>query len=129
MADLNWLAEQRIQEAMRNGEFQDLAGHGKPLELEDLSRVPEELRMSYKLLKNAGVVPEELSLRAECVTLQELLMACHNEGEGDQQSKELKRKLSLKKLRLQQLLEQRGIHNSAVFTEYGDSIWGKIERE
>lgn len=46
MAILSWLAEQRIQEAMRSGEFANLPGHGKPLELEDLSGVPEDLRMS-----------------------------------------------------------------------------------
>ena len=32
------LAEQRILEAQRKGEFDDLAGKGKPLELEDLQR-------------------------------------------------------------------------------------------
>ncbi|WP_144024966.1 J-domain-containing protein, partial [Paenibacillus odorifer] len=37
MGMMSWLAEQRIQESMRNGEFRDLPGHGKPLELEDLS--------------------------------------------------------------------------------------------
>jgi len=126
MADLSWLAEQRIQDAMRNGEFQNLAGHGKPLELEDLSGVPEELRMSYKLLKNAGLLPEELSLRAECATLQELLLACQNVG-TEEESKELKYKLSLKKLRLQALLEQRGLHSSIVFAQYEGQVRDRLE--
>src|SRR6266540_3378743 len=38
------IAEQRILEAQRKGEFDNLPGKGKPLELEDLSWVPEELR-------------------------------------------------------------------------------------
>lgn len=94
---LSWLAEQRIQEAMRNGEFADLPGHGKPLELEDLSGVPEELRMSFKIMKNAGVLPEELTLRAECVTLEELLAACRRSGNADSaEQKSLESKLSVK---------------------------------
>ncbi|WP_415752763.1 DnaJ family domain-containing protein, partial [Paenibacillus forsythiae] len=54
---LSWLAEQRIEEAMRKGEFRNLPGHGKPLELEDMTGVPEELRMSFKIMKNAGLLP------------------------------------------------------------------------
>lgn len=53
------MAEQKIAEAMAKGEFDHLPGAGKPLVIEDLSHVPEELRMSYKLLKNAGILPEE----------------------------------------------------------------------
>ncbi|WP_342566058.1 DnaJ family domain-containing protein [Paenibacillus sp. FSL R7-0345] len=127
---LSWLAEQRIQEAMRNGEFADLPGHGKPLELEDLSGVPEELRMSFKIMKNAGVLPEELTLRAECVTLEELLAACRRSGNADSaEQKSLESKLSVKKMRLQQLLRERGLENSSIFTEYGEQIRQRLSGE
>lgn len=128
MAILSWLAEQRIQEAMRSGEFANLPGHGKPLELEDLSGVPEDLRMSYKIMKNAGLLPEEVSLRAECVTLEELLAACHRSGNSDSgERKELESKLSLKRLRLQVLLQERGLDGSAAYTDYGDKIRQRLE--
>ncbi|AIQ47017.1 molecular chaperone DnaJ [Paenibacillus sp. FSL R7-0273] len=124
---LSWLAEQRIQEAMRNGEFADLPGHGKPLELEDLSGVPEELRMSFKIMKNAGLVPEELTLRAECVSLEELIAACMNSGNSDPaEQKSLESRLSVKRMRLQQLLRERGLESSSVFTEYGDEIHRRL---
>lgn len=127
MAILSWLAEQRIQEAMRSGEFANLPGHGKPLELEDLSGVPEELRMSYKIMKNAGLLPEELTLRAECVTLEELLVACHRSGNNDTgERKELETKLSLKRLRLQQLLQERGLEGNAAYADYGDAIGQRL---
>lgn len=48
---LSWLAEQKIAEAMARGEFDHLPGNGRPLQIEDLSSVPEDLRMAYKLLK------------------------------------------------------------------------------
>jgi hypothetical protein len=126
MAILSWLAEQRIQEAMRSGEFENLPGHGKPLELEDLSGVPEDLRMSFKIMKNAGLLPEEISLRKECVTLEELLAACSGSGSGNAgERKELEAKLSLKRLRLQILLQERGLESSSAYMDYS----GKIRRQ
>lgn len=123
MANLSWLAEQRIQEAMRNGEFEDLPGHGKPLELEDLSGVPEDLRISFKIMKNAGILPEEIILRGECVTLEGLLAACRSSGDtGSSEMKSLRTKLTAKRMRLQELLRERGLESSSVFTEYGEQV-------
>ena len=56
------IAEQKIQEAIRNGEFDNLEGSGKPLDHSDYFSAPPELRMSFHLLKNAGIVPEEVEL-------------------------------------------------------------------
>lgn len=57
------LAEERIKEAMKNKEFDNLPGKGKPLPKDDLAHVPNELRIGYKILKNAGMVPEEVQLK------------------------------------------------------------------
>ncbi|MDE5879570.1 MAG: DUF1992 domain-containing protein, partial [Desulfovibrio sp.] len=59
-AILGAIAERRIQEAQERGEFDDLPGAGRPLQLEDMSHVPEELRMAYTLLRNANCLPPEL---------------------------------------------------------------------
>lgn len=67
------IVEQKIQDALKEGKFTDLPGHGKPLKLEDDSNVPEELRMSYKILKNAGVVPKEIELNAEVRRMEDLI--------------------------------------------------------
>lgn len=67
------LAEQRIQEAMRAGEFDDLPGKGAPLRLDDDAHVPPELRMAYRVLKNAGCLPPEIELRREIAELEDLL--------------------------------------------------------
>ncbi|WP_371320142.1 J-domain-containing protein [Chengkuizengella axinellae] len=63
----------KIREAKAKGEFDNLPGKGKKLELEDLSHIPNELRMSYKILKNAGIVPVEMQLKKEIVSLQDLI--------------------------------------------------------
>ena len=67
------LAERRIKEAIEKGEFDDLPGTGQPLKLEDDSNVPEDLRMAYKILRNAGCVPPEVSLRKEISKAEDLL--------------------------------------------------------
>ena len=72
---LRWLAESKIRMAMAHGEFDDLPGHGRPLALEDLSRVPAELRTGFKLLRNAGCLPPELEARKEVARLGVLLAA------------------------------------------------------
>ncbi len=53
------IAEQRICEAMEKGEFDNLEGSGKPLDLASDANIPEELRMAWKLLKNAGYAQAE----------------------------------------------------------------------
>lgn len=59
-AALNELIEQRIDEARRQGVFEDLPGAGRPLDLDDDRMVPEELRAAFRILKNAGFVPPEV---------------------------------------------------------------------
>jgi hypothetical protein len=75
------IAEQRILEAQHKGEFDNLPGKGKPLELEDLSWVPEELRIGYHVLKNAHVLPPEAELLKDIHTLEDLLKHVEDEGE------------------------------------------------
>jgi hypothetical protein len=75
------IAERRIREAMDRGEFDNLPGAGKPLALERNPFVPAELRMAYKVLKNAGVVPQELETRAEIRNLEAMLVDMEDEAE------------------------------------------------
>ncbi len=69
------LAEGRIAEAMARGEFDQLPGRGKPLPRDDSGLISTELRMAYRILKNAGVVPGEVALRAEVADVETLLRA------------------------------------------------------
>jgi hypothetical protein len=67
------IAERKIQEAIKNGELDNLPGKGKPLQLDDDSGIPEELRLAYKILKNADCLPPELELKKDIVQLRDLL--------------------------------------------------------
>jgi hypothetical protein len=87
------IAEQRILEAQRAGAFDDLPGKGKPLELEDLSWVPDELRIGYHILKNAHVLPPEAELLKDIHTLEDLLKYIEDEGERRALAKSIQAKL------------------------------------
>lgn len=70
---IDQLVEQHISEAQKKGEFDNLAGSGKKLQLDDDSHVPPELRVAYRLMKNSGFLPPELEMRREAIELKSLL--------------------------------------------------------
>jgi hypothetical protein len=74
-----WLAEQRLEQAAREGAFDDLPGCGKPLDLEDDALVPAELRMAHRILKNAGFAPPEIEARREAANLRALIAAASDD--------------------------------------------------
>jgi hypothetical protein len=87
------IAEERIKEAQRAGAFDNLPGKGKPLELEDLSWVPEDLRIGYLILKNAHVLPPEAQLLKDIHTIEDLLKHVEDEGERRALAKSIQFKL------------------------------------
>jgi len=73
MRAISRIAEERIRRAIDEGKLDNLPGAGKPLYLDDDSFIPEDLRIAYRVLKNAGVAPPELELRNEIVSLRTLI--------------------------------------------------------
>jgi hypothetical protein len=69
------IVEERIRRALAAGEFEDLAGKGEPLVLEDTSTVPEDLRLAFKILKNADCLPPEVELRKDIERTEDLIAA------------------------------------------------------
>lgn len=117
------LSEQAIKKAYEDGEFDHLPGFGKPLELEDLSGVPEELRMAYKLLKNAGFSPEENKVKQEMMTIEGLI----KNNEDPEERVRLQKNLNEKLLRFNQMMSKRGGKtNSSLFKNYQHKIDKKL---
>ncbi len=83
------LAEEAIQKAQREGQFDNLPGQGRPLPEEDLALVPSDLRMAYKVLKNAGCLPPELEREKEIRTALELLADMTDEAARYRQIRKL----------------------------------------
>jgi hypothetical protein len=69
---LDFLVEQKLLEAVSRGEFDDLPGAGRPLDLDKDPLVPEDLRLAYRILKNAGFVPPEVQTLNEIAALERL---------------------------------------------------------
>ena len=57
--------EEQIRQAIANGEFDNLPNKGKPLDLTDWKRTPAHLRMSYSVLKSAGIEPAEVVVKRQ----------------------------------------------------------------
>ena len=115
------VAERKIREAMEQGEFDDLPGKGRPLAMEeDLAGVPAELRMAYRILKNAGFLPPEVELRKEIATLRELV----NSLEDDEARRKKQRELDFKLLKLS-MMRKRPI-NLDEHPEYREKVIGKL---
>lgn len=115
MSQFRDLVEKRIQAAMAEGAFDDLPGAGEPLALEDDALVPEDMRLAYRILKNAGYVPEELTLRREIASVHRLL----DEALGGEDRRLANRRLALLRTRLAACGGERPAHLDG---EYGERI-------
>lgn len=64
-AQVEALVEQKIQQAMSEGMFDNLRGAGKPLDLYDDLYVPDELKMAFRLMKGQGIAPVWIELQKD----------------------------------------------------------------
>jgi Domain of unknown function (DUF1992) len=73
------IVEAMIKEAMERGEFDNLPGKGKPIDLTEYFETPEEVRLANSVLKSAGMTPREVDLLKEIAKLKQVLRAVLNE--------------------------------------------------
>ncbi|RLM20429.1 hypothetical protein BIY29_15215 [Brenneria alni] len=109
------LVEHHIVLAQQDGLFDNLPGAGRPLMLEDDSGVPPDLRVAYRLLKNAGCLPMELEERKEALKLADLL---ENISQASPEYESVSRRFRLLELSLQ----QRGINTDFLHCENASSL-------
>jgi len=71
-----------LQESQASGELQSAPSYGKPLDFGDgYDETPADLRMAMKVLKDAGVVPHEVTLMREAAAVQAQIDACSDPRE------------------------------------------------
>jgi len=75
------IVEERIRMAQKRGDFENLPGSGKPLTFQDGCFVPEELRLAYKILKNADWIPPEIELKNQIKQTEDLLAGMEETSE------------------------------------------------
>jgi hypothetical protein len=72
MAGVDEIIRQWVQKVEQTGEIRNVKGFGRPLELDDgYLDTPTELRMAYKILKDAGYVPAEIEMLKKLAALRE----------------------------------------------------------
>jgi len=122
MFGLQKIIEQKIKEAQMKGEFDNLPGRGAPVVLEDDRHVPEDLRMAYKVLKNAGCVPPELELKKEIRQMEDMLENLSDEKEKYRQIKKINYKIMQLNMmkKTSPLLEDTQIYYKKVVDKLGE---------
>lgn len=81
---LERIVEEAIREAQERGEFDNLKGKGKPLDLTAYFETPEELRLALSVLKSADFVSPEVELLQEIAALKEQLTDAKDESKKAQ---------------------------------------------
>lgn len=86
---LTFIAEQKIAQALEKGELKPTLWKNRPLPLEDDHLVPDDLKMAYKMLKNAGYLPPEVETRKEISRIEQLIAQTEDEHVRIKQMKKL----------------------------------------
>ena len=95
--------EEQVRRAIEAGEFDNLAGRGKPLDLRAYFETPEDLRMAYSILKSNNFVPEEVELLKEIDALKKRLESSSDE----QRNSSIRKKITEKTLTFRMLIDKR----------------------
>lgn len=81
MSKIYGAVEQKIRDAIARGEFDNLPGKGKPLDLSDWQKTPEQMRMAHSLLKSSGYTPPEVQMKSEIGELKALIKEATDKDE------------------------------------------------
>jgi DnaJ-like protein len=94
--------EEQVRRAIEAGEFDNLPGKGKPIDLKAYFDTPEDLRIAYSILKSNNFVPEEVELLKEIEAQKKRLESCSDESQKDR----LRKEISDKTIAFNMLLEK-----------------------
>ena len=100
--NLDKIVEEMIKKAQERGEFDDLPGKGKPIDLIEYFEMPEDVRVAQAMLKNAGMTSREVDLLKEIAQLRELLAQVVDE----KKKAEIKKQIQEKQIEFSLMLER-----------------------
>jgi len=86
------VVEALIREAQERGEFDNLPGKGKPIDLSAYFEMPEEIRLAQSVLKNAGMTSPEVQLLKEIAELRQVSAAVVDEERKAKLQKQIQQK-------------------------------------
>ena len=86
------IVEELIKKVQERGEFDNLPGQGKPIDLSAYFEMPEDVRVAQSVLKNAGVKSREVELFTEIAELRQILVAVIDENRKQEIEKQIRDK-------------------------------------
>jgi len=92
MSSFDKIVEAMIREAQERGEFDNLPGKGKPIDLNAYFETPEEVRMAQSVLKNAGMTSLEVMILKEIAELRQILPSLTDEAKKQEVRKQIQQK-------------------------------------
>ncbi|KAA6447741.1 DUF1992 domain-containing protein [Bacillus swezeyi] len=119
------ISEDKIKQAIKDGEFDGLPGMGKPLKKDEAAHIPENLRMAYRVMKNAGMAGDEGALKKELMTIDDLIAKCTDENERER----LMKRKTENQLRLDRLAGKKGMFSKPASAFYKDKIYNRLGRK
>lgn len=90
--NLDKIVEEMIKKAQERGEFEDLPGKGKPIDLTEYFEMPEDVRVAQSMLKNAGMTSREVDLLKEIARLRQILARIVDEKKKAEIQKQIQEK-------------------------------------
>ena len=104
---LDKIVEEMIKKAQARGEFDNLPGKGKPIDLTEYFEMPEDIRVAQTMLKNAGMTSREVDLLKEIAGLRQILARMVNENKKQEIQKQIQEKQIEFSLMLERQKKQR----------------------
>ena len=105
--NLDKIVEEMIKKAQERGEFDNLPGKGKPIDLTEYFEMPEDVRVAQSVLKNAGMKSREVDLLKEIAELRQALTKVVNEKKKQEIQKQIQEKQIEFSLMLERQKKQR----------------------
>jgi hypothetical protein len=96
------IVEALIKEAQERGEFDNLPGQGKPIDLSAYFETPEEVRLAQSVLKSAGIISPEVELLKEIAELRQARAAVTD----DVKKQEIRKKIQEKQIEFSLMMER-----------------------
>jgi hypothetical protein len=96
------IVEALIKEAQERGEFDNLPGKGKPIDLSSYFETPEEVRLTQSVLKNAGMTSPEVEILKEIARLRQVQAAVTDEAK----KQEIRKRIEQKQMEFNLMMER-----------------------
>ena len=103
------IVEALIKEAQERGEFENLPGKGKPIDLTSYFETPEEVRLAQSVLKNAGMTSPEVQILKEIAELRQVQEAVTDE----EKKQEIRKRIEQKQMEFNLMMERQKRHRSS----------------